>query len=323
MLRIRSNCSEKGATRCCAFLFVLICASRQIRQATLVNVGSNDLITGERVIGLCDVAYFSESYVAQFPTFRRYIKSMVTTELVYSAPETVRNTIRGSFIFCTKLDWIEEFKRDIVPLIHSNFILVTHNSDHLAGQDTDLLNEPFLIRWYGQNMLPHTKTKGVPIGLENADAWGRTDFRHIWKCRKNRKTNVLYFQFSDYSNSERPVIRKTLRQNGFHENKPKSWQHYISELSSYKFCAAPPGNGIDTHRAWECIYLGVVPIIVRSSVMQAWFQNANIMWVDSYEEVTLQRLRSFKLPKDMDLPAISRLSYLQNELEYERSLTKG
>ena len=38
----------------------------------------------------------------------------------------------------------------------------------------------------------------------------------------------------------------------------------MSELSSYKFALSPEGNGIDCHRTWECLYLGVIPIVKKS-----------------------------------------------------------
>ena len=27
---------------------------------------------------------------------------------------------------------------------------------------------------------------------------------------------------------------------------------------------APPGNGIDTHRTWECLMVGTIPILIHS-----------------------------------------------------------
>ena len=36
---------------------------------------------------------------------------------------------------------------------------------------------------------------------------------------------------------------------------------YFKELSSYKFCICPEGNGIDTFRIWECILTNTIPIV--------------------------------------------------------------
>ena len=38
----------------------------------------------------------------------------------------------------------------------------------------------------------------------------------------------------------------------------------IKRLSEYKFCICPEGNGVDTHRLWECWYLKVIPIVIRT-----------------------------------------------------------
>lgn len=39
----------------------------------------------------------------------------------------------------------------------------------------------------------------------------------------------------------------------------------IQRLREYKYCICPQGNGIDTHRLWEALYLGVVPILLRNT----------------------------------------------------------
>jgi hypothetical protein len=35
-------------------------------------------------------------------------------------------------------------------------------------------------------------------------------------------------------------------------------------LSTYKFCICPEGDGVYSHRLWECLYLKVVPIVIKS-----------------------------------------------------------
>jgi putative cell wall-binding protein len=45
----------------------------------------------------------------------------------------------------------------------------------------------------------------------------------------------------------------------------KTYIQYLRELSTYKFCLCIRGNGIDTHRFWESLYLGVVPVIINNN----------------------------------------------------------
>ena len=50
------------------------------------------------------------------------------------------------------------------------------------------------------------------------------------------------------------------------------------KLSYYKFAICPEGNGVDCHRIWECIYLGVVPIII-DSIQMSFFKYLHIYWI--------------------------------------------
>ena len=58
-------------------------------------------------------------------------------------------------------------------------------------------------------------------------------------------------------------------------------------LTRYNFVASPPGNGLDTHRTWEAIYLGCVPILTRSYMAEMYESMGLPIWVVStFEEIT-------------------------------------
>jgi len=48
---------------------------------------------------------------------------------------------------------------------------------------------------------------------------------------------------------------------------------------------SPPGNGPDCYRTWEAIYLGAVPIVLRSTLAVSLAADLPIWVVDSWEEV--------------------------------------
>ena len=57
-------------------------------------------------------------------------------------------------------------------------------------------------------------------------------------------------------------------------------------LRNYCFVASPPGNGLDTHRTWEAMYLRCVPIILRSHMSERYEGLGLPLWiVDSYGEL--------------------------------------
>lgn len=51
---------------------------------------------------------------------------------------------------------------------------------------------------------------------------------------------------------------------------------YFQRLASSKFCICPEGNGLDSYRVLEALYMGCVPIIVS---------NGNPTWVKAYEKI--------------------------------------
>ena len=74
----------------------------------------------------------------------------------------------------------------------------------------------------------------------------------------------IYFNFNIDTN-------KIKRQVCFNQLKNKliwcnnlSYLDYLKLLKEYEFCICPEGNGVDTHRLWECLYLKVVPIVIKS-----------------------------------------------------------
>lgn len=271
--------------------------------STITQLGTDDFVTGERVTQLCDIAVYSREYVFAYPTVKDNTRTIVYTGTILEENKTVLQLVANSRTFFVKLDYFDYFVDQIMPHITRRFVLFTHNSDLTAGTVNQVLSSPKLVRWYGCNMMPSRRTKGIPLGLENVDMWKRTDFRQIIRYRGSVKTKLMYFRFSVSSNEAiRSKIYVSLVNNGFHENKRRDWADYIRELSQHKFCASPPGNGVDTHRMWECLYLGVIPIVLKDPILLHWFRDLPIMWIDSFDEITPQSLLRVDL-KLMENPA--------------------
>jgi hypothetical protein len=59
---------------------------------------------------------------------------------------------------------------------------------------------------------------------------------------------------------------------------------YRIRLERYAFVASPPGNGVDCHRTWEALYLGVIPIVKRSAFYDS-FPGLPALAVGEWEEI--------------------------------------
>jgi hypothetical protein len=243
-------------------------------------------ITGEELNYLCDLSIYERYYLDVHSNIKNYCKKII---YVNENNYDLENIINKTNTFFTKMDWIDYFINNIMPLIKRPFILVTHNSDYMSGERNRILINPLLIKWYGQNMnVISDKTEGIPIGFENK-MWNRTNFEIIDKYKTNIKQNLLYLNFSLHTNQNRNYVLHNLLLQNFEKNNNKPWNEYIEELSQYKFAISPEGNGIDCHRTWECLYLGVIPIVLKHTCMNH-FNELPILFVDDYNCISVDFL---------------------------------
>ena len=187
---------------------------------------------------------------------------------------------------------------------------------NLKNQTEHLLNNSKLNIWYSKNQaINHNKVKAVPIGpkwqWKTTKFCGENKSEHLRiynqfglepeKSMHNKelKKNLLYFNFSQTTNNPlyqphkniRHKAKSELLKNGFKWNENESFENYIETLSTFKFCVAPPGRGIDTHRCWEALMVGTIPIVISSSLNEL-YENLPVIIVDSYEKVTEEFLNN-------------------------------
>lgn len=263
---------------------------------------SGDTITNDiSTIQFFPINYFN-TYINKFTTNNNLSKSMKDNKI-------------NPLIFITKIEYLENFYNEIVTSLNTKFVLITHYGDMEAGIHDKILHHPLLIKWYGQNMrIISDKTLPIPLGLEN-QYWKRTNILTIKKNYSNSKEKLLYLNFSLHTNPNRSKIMNILLQNGFNKNKKLDWDSYIEDLSRHKFCISPKGNGVDCHRTWECLYLGVIPIVEKSQHM-SYFQDLPILFVDSYDNISIEYLnqiyKSFQ-QKSFNMDKLS-LSYWNRKI---------
>lgn len=214
-------------------------------------------------------------------------------------PEKVKE---GDIIFVAT-HYIEKIFKEIHPHIKAKYILITHNGDFHVTSDLLKYIDDKIIHWYAQNVkVSHPKITPIPYGLENLHYHTNGNVgllkRIINKVPQEKKNKIL-FGFTITNNiPERLPAYDALIKFPLAE-KIQNWpniKEYLTMLSHYKFVAAPPGNGIDSPREWQAMYLGVVPIVKRS-IMTEYFESLNLpMWlINDWNE--LKKLTTTDLEK--------------------------
>lgn len=190
--------------------------------------------------------------------------------------------VRDSDIIFVVTHFIEKFFNEMHPLIKAKYVLITHNSDNHITLDLVKYIDDKIIRWYGQNVLIiHPKITPVPIGLENLYYYTNGNISIIKKEQRRKvlkKKNKILFGFSVSTNPpERQraldILAKTKTAEKI-SGWPNTWG-YLKKLNSYKFVVAPPGNGIDSPREWQAMYLGVIPI-VKDSILTRYYSDIGL-----------------------------------------------
>lgn len=230
-------------------------------------IASNEILTGEKIQLLAQI-YLGNRYDFGFNpvTSEQKEKHVLIDEIV----EEFENP---SLVFCYS-DKIVILSSKI-HFFKNNFVLITHNGDQDIEDCVEIqkiLDCSKLSKWYAQNLVfYHEKLHYLPIGMANSmwshgnlDVFENPDFYNSLS-RKNKKT---YFQFSlGTSRSKRERCFNVFNGKIEFLNIISS-THNFWRLKDYEFCICPEGNGVDTHRLWECLYLKTVPIVINSPFIE-------------------------------------------------------
>ena len=195
-----------------------------------------------------------------------------------------------NYVVYSKSDYYSEALNYISQNTQYNFVLITHNSD----RSVDPIGLPVnLVHWYGQNLnCNHPKLSPLPIGLENPH-WHPGKMGQLRFQRENvsyRRLNKGFAQFNPNTNKQARVgMLQELNESGIDYDwipavNGRDFDKYVTNLLLYKFCFCPRGNGIDTHRLWEALYMGCIPVIKNYRTHQ--FENSDlpIIFLDNWSD---------------------------------------
>jgi len=167
-------------------------------------------------------------------------------------------------------------------------IVITHNAD------TNIDFEPpeNVLMWYTTNVnIKHERIRSIPIGIEN-DIWLKDKarrlelkihspklFRRMIYLNHNISTNPAKRQRPYDVLAGKPWVTTAHGVNG------QGFDSYIDNVYNHPFVVCPEGNGIDTHRVWECLYVNTIPVQIRN-INNQFYSDVPILFIDDWEELT-------------------------------------
>ncbi len=157
-------------------------------------------------------------------------------------------------------------------------------------------------KWYCTNAnVVHDSVSCLPIGVLYTEECLKLG------CNPLLKPDLLYLNFQISTNpTQRTFVSKYFARFDWVTNdltEKNDIPEYLRRLQSHKYALCPYGNGFDTYRFWECIYVGTIPIVLRSEWAEN-FESLPVLIVDDWTNVTESFLESkyeeiISKPKDM------------------------
>lgn len=275
-------------------------------------INSSEIVTGERIQNVSD---YYLGYKEDFD-YNPLISSQKTKHLyfdninyIFDNPPIIYCYTNRINILQTKLDFFI-----------NKFLLITHNSDDDITSDNvivqKILNSDKIIAWYGQNVcFYHPKLHLLPIGFANS-MWvhGNLSLFDNVDFIKNLsiKTEKIYFNFTINTNAKKRQPCYNIFINRLPFLQMLQPIDNLLRLQRYEFCICPEGNGVDSHRLWECIYLKTVPIVINSEFTKT-LQRYNIplMILEKWEDLDCSTLDynnyNFELENIKNITNLNRL----------------
>lgn len=154
----------------------------------------------------------------------------------------------------------------------------------------DVFNEPNNVkRIYSKGLMctDNEKFRPLPNGLCNITIEPIRD--KIFFKEDKRIDNLVVYNFRLGTNEERDQILNYYSNKDWATEGVGKQTEYLREMYHHKFVISPESCCADSHRTWEAMYLGAIPIVQKTPGM-SWFNDLPILQVDDMCSLTKEFL---------------------------------
>lgn len=237
--------------------------------SSVFDIDYTDIITGDRVFNLVDYVVTTQQIYNFHNLTNADIKpvKMVLIDNIKALLNSNTSCIK-LFVYSHILDYFIEYLKDYV--VDQEVVIYTHNSDHEFTEEhyTKLSKIFKRFKIFAQNVNCELRDNVslLPIGLANS-MWKHGSLLTLYNMMKqtyrNKKTKGIFINVNPKTYNYRYEILKQI--NPKHLCRSSEFPDYLKTLSDFRYSLCIRGNGIDTHRFWESLYLGVIPVIINDN----------------------------------------------------------
>ena len=203
---------------------------------------------------------------------------------------------------------LQDFFTEIIKKIKGSATVIIIESDVVELKNEWLENDKIKHCYTWNKPFEHNKLSGIPIGL---NYYRQGNVMKNWlenKSNNDSDKKLLCVNYSPHTNSVRGQLVEKAKNEWksfcsileFIEPTNVYWKESKIEgkikidvsnpkcydvMKEYKFILSPPGAGEDTHRTWEALYVGCIPI-VRSSNLNELYTDLPVLIVEDWNIIT-------------------------------------
>jgi hypothetical protein len=181
--------------------------------------------------------------------------------------------------------------RNIYP---SKIKYILHNGDSIPQSKFYYSLKKLSDQIYSVNILDFCENiYPIPIGLENLHhqkngnlkTFLENDKSHLIVSLQRKKSRLIFSCFNSLTNeNERNGLVNLLNRYGIQNYERLSPIDFKNQVLKSAFVICPTGNGLDTHRIWESILLGSVPVVKKNYLADSLINKLPILAVENWED---------------------------------------
>ena len=147
-----------------------------------------------------------------------------------------------------------------------NLKLITNQTDQKIDRKLFNKKPKCISRWYGIN-IAHNSSDLISIPLGMSNDWSPKNLKkddYELLNSTDKKIDKVYVNFEVNTNffHRNKILNYLANDDWFNIEKTKiDLFGYLIHMNKHKYILCPLGNGYDTHRLWEALYAGSIPIV--------------------------------------------------------------
>lgn len=236
--------------------------------SSVFDIEYKDIITGDRVLTLVDYVVTTQDIFRFHNLSQAYLDIPIKMILLENVSELFKTPKSLKlFVYTHILDQFIEKLNDTT--IDNEIVLYLHNSDHefteLHYSQLSKIFKRLIVYAQNVNCEIHDNVNLLPIGIANS-MWPHGSLLALYRTMKEtykyKKTKKIYINVNPKTYNYRYEVLKQISPK--HLSRTSEFPEYLRALAKHEYSLCVRGNGIDTHRFWESLYLGTIPIIINN-----------------------------------------------------------